>query len=112
MGGLVGITGFGQSLAGTVVKVELPEVGTHFAAGAKMAVLDTVAFVPSQVRRKDSTVPVEAPLDCQVIEVNEMLGDDPELVNNEAESDGWLVRIKFSGKPSSLMDVEGYGKYV
>ncbi len=48
---------------------------------------------------------VDAPVDCEVIAVNDLLKEDPELVNNGAEDDGWLVRIKIKGGTSALMDI-------
>ena len=46
-------------------------------------------------------------MDCEVVEVNDALHEDPELVNYGAEDDGWLVRVKIEGDPSTLMDSLG-----
>eukprot|EP00928_Gymnodinium_smaydae_P046173 TRINITY_DN30769_c0_g1_i1.p1 TRINITY_DN30769_c0_g1~~TRINITY_DN30769_c0_g1_i1.p1 ORF type:complete len:217 (+),score=53.70 TRINITY_DN30769_c0_g1_i1:34-651(+) len=112
--GVVGLTSFGQSLAGTVVSARLPDVGDRLTAGASLAELETTGLVPRMSRggKNPRTFEVAAPVDCEVIEVNEMLSEEPELVNNGAEDDGWLVKVKITGDSSLLMDLEGYGQYV
>lgn len=55
---------------------------------------------------------VYAPADCEVVEVNEKLSDVPATVNTSPEIGGWLVRVKFSGEPSGLLDRAAYDKYV
>merc|ERR1740117_2626995 len=105
--GVVGITGFGQSMAGTVVACKLPAVGAHFSAGASMVELETMGLVPNMSKKPKMSSPgrtcdVHALVDCEIIEVNTLLAEDPELVNNGAEDDGWLVRVKITGDISTL----------
>jgi glycine cleavage system H lipoate-binding protein len=44
--------------------------------------------------------------------VNKALGDKPDLVNQKAESDGWIAKIKASvpSESSSLLDRAAYDK--
>ena len=53
---------------------------------------------------------VYVPVTGEVIEVNGALEDRPELVNESAFVDGWLVRIKMSdpSELDELMDDEAY----
>ena len=57
---------------------------------------------------------VYAPVSGEVSDVNEALGDAPELVNTEAESGGWLFRVTLSdaGQLGALMDRAAYDEYV
>ena len=33
-------------------------------------------------------------VDGEVLEVNENLADDPELINKDAEGEGWIMKVK------------------
>eukprot|EP00419_Tripos_fusus_P006952 CAMPEP_0172685574 /NCGR_PEP_ID=MMETSP1074-20121228/20348_1 /TAXON_ID=2916 /ORGANISM="Ceratium fusus, Strain PA161109" /LENGTH=120 /DNA_ID=CAMNT_0013504747 /DNA_START=289 /DNA_END=651 /DNA_ORIENTATION=- len=108
--GLLGITGFGQSIVGSVTACKLPDKGASFSTGDKIAVLDVMALIPkSTSARKYELI---APVDCEITAVNEALLDEPGLVNDDAEGEGWLVQISMKSDHSQLMDVEAYGKYV
>ncbi|MGE5232804.1 MAG: glycine cleavage system protein GcvH [Acidobacteriota bacterium] len=101
---VLGITDFAQKELGEVVFVELPEVGQVFDAGDEIGTIESVKAVAE----------VYTPLAGEVIEVNEALVDDPELVNEDPHSDGWLVKIRFSSAADlkSLMNAEQYTAYV
>merc|ERR1719231_1808909 len=98
----IGISDFAQGALGEVVYVELPEVGATFKAKETMCTLESVKAVGE----------VYAPPDLEVTEVNEKLGDEPAMVNSAPESDGWLVKVKYSGDASSLMDGAAYAKHL
>jgi glycine cleavage system H protein len=40
---------------------------------------------------------VYTPLDGEVVEVNPELESKPNLVNQSAEDEGWLLKLKYSG---------------
>jgi glycine cleavage system H protein len=88
----VGITEHAQSLLGDLVYVELPEVGDELSAGDDACVVESVKAASD----------VYAPIDGEVLEINESLSDDPAQVNNEPYSDGWLFKLKISD--SSQLD--------
>ena len=96
----VGITNHAQEQLGDLVFVELPEVGNTFKKG------DSVAVVESVKAASD----VFSPVDGTISEVNEALSDDPALVNQKAEKEGWLWKMKISdaSQLDSLMDAAGY----
>eukprot|EP00933_Yihiella_yeosuensis_P005047 TRINITY_DN109465_c0_g1_i1.p1 TRINITY_DN109465_c0_g1~~TRINITY_DN109465_c0_g1_i1.p1 ORF type:complete len:162 (+),score=35.01 TRINITY_DN109465_c0_g1_i1:79-564(+) len=100
--GTVGISDFAQSALGEVVYVELPEVGTTFSAKDTICTLESVKAVGE----------VYAPTSCEVVEVNEKLGDEPALINSSPQEEGWLMKVKFSGDVSSLMDSAAYEKHL
>lgn len=80
----VGISDHAQEALGELVYVELPDVGDTLSRG------DNCAVVESTKAASD----VYAPLDGEVVAVNDALTDAPELVNQSAFGDGWLFRIK------------------
>ena len=88
----LGITDYAQEALGELVFVELPSIGSQFASGEVCAVLESVKAASE----------IYAPLDCEIINVNEALNDNPELINSTPYNDGWIVRIK--PKASSQID--------
>lgn len=87
----IGITNHAQEQLGDLVFVELPETGATAEAGGDIVVVESVKAASD----------VYAPVSGEVVEVNQAVSDDPELVNNAAESEGWLIKIKMSD-PSQL----------
>ena len=102
-GARVGISEYAQDQIGEVVFVELPSAGTRIKKGDSFATIESVK----------SANEIYAPVSGEIVEVNDKLNDSPELVNQSAENEGWLVRIKpdSSDKPESLMDSEAYKKF-
>mmetsp|Transcript_19275 Transcript_19275/g.30781 ORF Transcript_19275/g.30781 Transcript_19275/m.30781 type:complete len:160 (-) Transcript_19275:49-528(-) len=100
--GTLGVSDFAQGALGEVVYCELPEVGATFKAKQTICTLESVKAVGE----------VYAPVDCEVLAVNEKLSDEPATVNSSPEGDGWLVKLKFTGSTDSLMDVAAYKKHV
>jgi len=100
----VGITNHAQEQLGDLVFVDLPEVGQEIEKGGDIAVVESVKAASD----------VYAPIDGSITEVNEALGDQPELVNSAAESDGWLFKIKIAdaAQLEDLMDAEGYQNFI
>ena len=97
-----GITWFAQDQLGELVHAELPEVGSSVSANQPYAELDSVK----------ASSDVFTPLSGEVTEVNEKLGDDPELLNNDPYGDGWIAKVKLSdpSEVESLLDVDAYKK--
>lgn len=95
----IGITDFAQGQLGNVTYIEFPEVDDEISAG------DNFGSVESVKAASDLTSPVSG----VVIEINEVLEDEPELVNKDAYSN-WLIKIKLSdpSELESLMDAQAY----
>ena len=102
--GTVGITDYAQGQLGDITFVELPEVGSAVKQGDAPCVVDSVKAASD----------VYDPVSGEVSDVNEALGDAPELVNTEAESGGWLFRVTLAdaGQLGGLMDRAAYDEYV
>lgn len=100
----VGISEYAQSQLGDVVYVELPEVGRKVAPGDDMAVVESVKAASE----------VYAPVAGEVAEVNPALADKPETINDDAEGDGWFVKLAGvdAGALGGLMDADAYRKHV
>lgn len=100
----VGITDFAQDALGDVVYVELPEVGLEVSANSAFAEIESTKSVSD----------VFAPVTGEVIEVNEVLEDRPELINEDPYGDGWICAIQLSaeGELDGLMDAEGYKSFI
>jgi glycine cleavage system H protein len=97
----VGITSYATEQLGDVVFVELPEVGRAVGAGKPFGVVEAVKTVSD----------LFAPVGGEVVEVNDAIGDNPALVNQEPYGEGWLVKIRLSdpadfGKLLSHVDYE------
>lgn len=82
----VGITNHAQEQLGDLVFVELPEVGSTVAKGDAAAVVESVKAASD----------VYSPVDGTITEVNEALTSDPAMVNQKAEKEGWLWKMKLS----------------
>jgi len=102
--GTVGISDYAQSQLGDITFVELPAVGAAFKQGDAVAVVDSVKAASD----------VYVPVGGNVIETNEALEDEPELVNTDPDTGGWLFRIKLADPDelSTLMDEATYKAYI
>jgi len=100
----VGITDYAQKQLGDIVYVELPEIGVKLNKGDEAAVVESVK----------AAAEVYSPISGEILEVNENLADSPELINNEAEANGWFFKLAPSEESEleELMDKEGYDKYI
>ncbi|WP_455478078.1 glycine cleavage system protein GcvH [Bartonella sp. B10] len=96
----VGITHYAQEQLGDLVFIDLPQRGTLLSKGDSAAVVESVKAASD----------VYAPLDGEVIEINEALVKSPELVNQNAEKEGWLWKMKLQDETQleELMDESAY----
>lgn len=102
--GRFGITEYAVEQLGDVTFIDLPEVGESFNQN------DILCSVESVKAASDIFMPVSG----EIVEVNENLDDEPELLNNSPEEEGWIALIKIS-KPSEkdeLMNEEEYLAFV
>ena len=100
----VGITDHAQNQLGDVVYVELPKVGDKFEASEPFGSVESVKAVSE----------VYMPLAGSVVEVNESLNDSPELVNEDAYGEGWMIRIKMDNpsQVDALLTAIEYEDYI
>lgn len=97
----VGITDFAQDSLGDLVYAELPAVGTVVAAGAEIAVLESMKTASD----------IYAPVSGEIIAINTALEADPEKVNAGCYDGGWLFRIRLSD-PAELAALQSGEAYL
>ncbi|SDX25237.1 glycine cleavage system protein GcvH [Roseicitreum antarcticum] len=81
---VVGITEHAAEQLGDVVFVELPELETQVAKGDEVCVIESVKAASD----------ILAPLDGEVVEVNDNLSATPSLVNEDPAGDAWFFKLK------------------
>jgi len=81
---IVGITEHASTQLGDVVFVELPEIGTIVAEGDEVAVIESVKAASD----------ISAPLDGEIVEVNEVIVDEPGKVNQDPMGEAWFFKMK------------------
>ena len=99
-----GITDHAQDELSDVVYVELPEVGATLSKGDIFGVVESVKAASD----------LYMPMSGTIAEINEALEDTPELVNDDAFGEGWMMKFTPSN-PSEwdgLLDGAGYEKAV
>ena len=100
----IGITGHAQEQLGDVVFVELPEIGKPINKGERVAIVESVKAASE----------VYMPLSGEVIENNFVLEQNPALVNESAEKEGWFCKIKLKNREGveELMNRHDYQIYI
>lgn len=102
--GTVGITDYAQSQLGDITFVELPDKGDQLKKGDAPCVVDSVKAASD----------VYAPVSGEVTEINSDLDGEPELVNNDAEGDGWFFKLRLADPDelAGLMAEDKYSEFV
>jgi glycine cleavage system H protein len=102
--GKVGITEYAQGQLGDITFVELPAAGQEVTQGDSVAVVDSVKAASD----------VYTPVSGTVTDANGALEGEPELVNSDAETGGWLFRLTLSdvNELTGLLDKAAYDDYV
>jgi glycine cleavage system H protein len=100
----VGVTDFAQQQLGDVVYIGVPELGATVTGGEEAGVAESVK----------SASDVFSPVTGEVVEINELLEDEPEKVNEDPYGEGWLFRVKMTddGELDGLMDADTYSDLV
>jgi glycine cleavage system H protein len=97
---VVGITDYAQKKLKNIIGVELPQRGSRVRKGDSVGVIESMKAVAD----------LYAPVSGEVIEVNERLKEEPELINHEPYSGGWIFKIRLSNK-DEVKDLLSYEKY-
>ena len=100
----IGITNHAQESLGDIVFVDLPEVGKSVTSGSEVSVIESVKAASD----------IYCPVDGEVIEINNKLNDNAALINQKAESEGWIFKIKISNSSQieTHMDLPGYEDFL
>ena len=101
---LIGITDYAQEELGDITFVEVPAVGT------KVKQMDVFSTIESVKAASD----IFAPLSGEVIEVNKILEDNPEVINESPYEKGWICRIRVTdvNESKNMLSAEEYEAYL
>jgi glycine cleavage system H protein len=102
--GVIGISDYAQDQLSDIVYVELPEVGDSFDKGDVLAVVESVKAASD----------VYMPVTGEILEINDVLEDSPELLNQDPYGEAWLVRVTIAdpAELDDLLDAKAYKAYV
>ncbi len=100
----IGITDYAQKELGDIVFVELPEAGDNLIQGQQFATIESTK----------AAAEVYAPLSGEVLELNAALSDNPQLVNESPQSQGWMVKVRIRdvSQLQSLLDEDAYKDFI
>jgi len=96
----VGITNHAQESLGDIVFIDLPTVGKEVKSNEELCVIESVKAASD----------IYAPIDGEIIEINNNLSDDASIVNQDPEKDGWIFKMKISNSDqyNNLMNLDEY----
>ena len=96
----VGITNHAQESLGDIVFIDLPTVGKEVKSNEELCVIESVKAASD----------IYAPIDGEVIEINNNLNDDASIVNQDPEKEGWIFKMKISDliQYNKLMTLDEY----
>jgi len=99
----MGITQYAADELTDITFVELPAVGAMVTAGDAIGEVESVK----------ATSELFTAVSGKVVEVNTSLAERPELVNDDAFEEGWMLKIKVESKDSLklLMDAKEYKSF-
>jgi len=100
----IGVTEFAQEQLGDVVFVELPDIGALLTEGDEVAVIESVKAAGE----------INTPINGTEVAVNEILADEPELLNSSPEEGGWMFKVTLDEDYdiSELMNKAEYQDYI
>ena len=100
----LGITDHAQEELGDIVGVELPIVDAEFAKEDPIGVIESVKAVSD----------VNCPINGKIVEINEVLEENPELINEDPFGKGWITIIEMEDESEldEFMNQEEYQSFI
>jgi len=97
---VVGITAHAAEALGEVVFVELPDADLEVSKDDEIVVIESVKAASD----------IQAPLDGEIVEVNEALVENPGLVNEDPLGEAWFFKMKLKdpSEMDAMMDEAAY----
>ena len=101
---VVGITEHAAEQLGDIVFVELPDADTTVSKDDEVVVIESVKAASD----------ILAPLDGEIVEVNEALVDNPAAVNDDPQGAAWFFKMKIEDLSAldDLMDEAAYKDFI
>ena len=102
--GYVGITDYAQNQLGDIVFVDITTEGETLAKGEVFGTIEVVKTVSD----------LFLPIGGEILEVNPLLEENPELVNKDPYGEGWLIKIRPTNpeEMNELLDAEAYKQLI
>jgi glycine cleavage system H protein len=97
---VLGISDYLQDQMGEITAIELPDLGDLLHASRRMG----------HVESEEASSPLEAPISGEVVEVNGEAIENPDLINSDPYSGGWLLRVRIED-PRELDELIGEEEY-
>ena len=96
----IGVTDYAQKELGDIVFVELPPIGDHLIQADPFGTVEAVKAVSE----------IYAPVSGEVIEINVMLDNTPQIINQDPYGEGWMVKVKLANQKEleNLLSPEEY----
>ena len=100
----IGLSSFGQELAGQIVFVEAPRVGRQVAAGEPFMSLESGKWVGR----------VKAIVTGKITQANEELEWEAALINQDPYGGGWFAKVELAEPPAGLLKASDpdYAAYI
>jgi len=92
----VGITKYAADALGEIVYVDLPKVGSS----------TTDMKICGEIESTKSVGELYAPMDGEVVEINDSLTSAPDAINSDPFGEGWLIKIRYTQLPELLSSTE------
>jgi glycine cleavage system H protein len=89
----IGITDFGQDLAGEIVYAEVPRVGREITQGEPFMSIESGKWVGR----------INAIVSGEIVEANEEIEWESTLINEDPYGEGWFAKVEITGEPAGLM---------
>lgn len=89
----IGLTDFGQDLAGEIVYAEVPRVGREITAGEPFMSLESGKWVGR----------IKAIVSGKISEANEEIEWESTLINEDPYGEGWFAKVELNAEAKGLM---------
>ena len=101
---IIGITDYASSKIGDIIYVDITDEGTVIPEGKEISSVESVKLVSDIV----------SPIDCEVMEKNKVVIDNPEILSNDPEGEGWLIRAKITNTidKNNFMSKDEYSIFI
>ncbi len=98
----IGITEYTQGSLGEISYIRFPPVGSIIEQGDTIAILESLK----------SATEVSSPMSGTVVGINDVLSENPALINRDPEGLGWIIRMKLRDVTEfeQLFDDKNYQK--
>lgn len=93
---IIGLTDFGQEIAGEIVYAELPLVGRDITFGEPFISLESGKWVGR----------IKAIVSGRILEANEEIEWESTIINEDPYGAGWLAKVELSVEPQGLLKAD------